>query len=154
MRKRTTDQNRRLYFLFNKLGFDDDMKKAAVEGTSNGRTDSSRELSANEAQQLIDSLSREWDKLRPKDTEAKKRAKIRQNLRRNIFKIMYDLGYINNQMTNAEKVLAIDDFTSNKTLIEKTLNALNIDELQKVIRQLQAIRRNYTQTEENKAKWN
>ena len=149
MKKRTTDQNRRLYFLFSKLGFDDDMKLAAIEGTTNGRTDNSSELSFDEAQQLIDILNKEWQKMRPEQSEKREEAKLRQQLRRNIFKMMYDLGYIDNTMKNEQKILVIENFCSQKTKIEKSLNSLTIDDLQKVIRQLQAIRRNYSEKQKN-----
>lgn len=153
-RIRTNEQNRRLHFLFYKLGFDGDMKAAAVESVTSGRTEHSSEMSILEAQELITLLNEEWSKMRPKKKESAKIAKMRQNLRRSIFRIMYDLGYINNTMNNAEKILTIETFLKDKTKISKHFNSLNIEELNKTIRQLQVIRRNYAQHEENKAKWN
>lgn len=148
--KRAISTNKKLYALFNQLGIDSDTKELLVMSFTNERTERSSDMTEKEAQALINKLSEQCTM----DTPKMRENKFKQELRRNIFKLMYDIGLLNASMTNAEKVTYINNWIVNKLKINKVLNALSIDELTKFIKQLQAVRRNYVEQSQKQAMYN
>jgi hypothetical protein len=147
--KRTITSNKRLYALFSQLGIDNDSKCDLVLSISNGRTVHSSELTESEARQLI-------EKLQPSGSIVPERrwSELAQQLRRNVFKLMYDIGLLNSNMNTAEKLDFINNWIKNKNNLDKDFNALNFDELTTFIKQLQAIRRNYIEKKAKQAMFN
>lgn len=146
--KRTLQTNKKLYALIAQLGIDNDTKIDMVLSMSNGRTEHSSELSESEAQRLIDILESNIGK------EQRKLAELSQQLRRNVFKLMYDIGLINSNMEANEKLEYINNWINGKLKLNKDLNALTFDELTSLIKQLQAVRRNYVQKQEKSVMYN
>jgi len=146
--KRTLQTNKKLYALIGQLGIDNDTKIDMVLSMSNGRTEHSSELSENEAQRLIDILESNIGK------KQRKLSELSQQLRRNVFKLMYDIGLINSNMEADEKLEYINNWINGKLNLNKDLNALTFDELTSLIKQLQAVRRNYVQKQEKSVMYN
>lgn len=146
--KRTIATNKKLYALFNELGITKENKELLVLSFTNNRTVHSSEMTEVEAQYMIEKLQK--DAKTPKMTENQ----FKQNLRRNVFKLMYDIGLINANMKSSEKVAFINNWIKNKLKLEKELNALVVDELLKLINQLQAVRRNYMSQQQQQAMYN
>lgn len=134
--KRTVQSNKKLYALFTELGIDEDSKSTLVMSFTNDRTEHSSEMTEIEAKKLI-------EKLQPLTFRRKRDNELMQVLRRNIFKLMYDIGLINSYMTADNKLEYINKWIVGKLKINKELNSLNVNELTSFINQLQAIRRNY-----------
>jgi len=135
--KRTAQQNRILHSLLSELSISNENKENMVFSYTGGRTEHSSEMTQAECQAMINELERMAGKAKERQN------KLKQTLRRNIFKLMYDLGYLNATMSSAEKLAVINRWTYKMLHIDKHLNYLSIDELRKVINQLQAVRRNY-----------
>lgn len=82
--KRTSAQNKLLYGLLTKLRIDEDAKKALVMQYSNNRTEHSRELTYEEAYELINALQHE--------TPSANKATDRTNrMRRTVISRIYEL---------------------------------------------------------------
>ena len=136
--KRTQSQNKRLYGLFGRLGIDEDTRKMMVANFTNGRTEHTSDMSVDEANALISALN---DELR---NQKKQQYEESNRLRRKIFKLFYELGWIAAEMKNKEKRLVIANWIIQRTKTGKNdINQLTVDELNSVIRQLKAIKRNY-----------
>lgn len=146
--KRTNAQNKRMYQLFSKLGIDADLKAELVLQFSNSRTEKSSELLLHEAGSLIRALEAKWEKRQRMAND------IKQRRRREVFKLSYDIGFINNRMTTAEKLNKINGFIAHRAKSVKHLNELSEAELDKLIKQLRAVRRNYTDEYERMAHLN
>lgn len=146
--KRTTTQNKRLYQLLNRLGINKDSQEDMVYSFTNGRTTKSSEMTYIECNSMIKELEFQAEGMQ------KREGKFKQQLRRNIFKLMYDTGLINNSMDSEGKMEMINAWAKNKLHFTKELNYLSIDELNRFVRQLQAVRRNYVEQAEKAAMWN
>jgi hypothetical protein len=146
--KRTLQTNKKLYALIGQLGIDNDTKIDMILSMSNGRTEHSSELSENEAQRLIDILESNIGK------KQRKLAELEQQMRRNVFKLMYDIGLINTNMSNSEKLDYINNWIIGKLKIDKDLNSLTLNEIGSLIKQLQAVRRNYIDRSKKVAMYN
>ena len=134
--KRTQQQNKVLHRLLSRLGISDESKADMVLSFTNGRTERSSEMTMGECQNMIVELEHLLDKSKTRENE------LKQTLRRNVFKLMYDLGYLNGNMSNTEKLSVINRWAADMLHYDKDLNYLSIDELRRFINQLQAIRRN------------
>jgi len=148
--KRTIPTNKRLYALITELGIDTETKEDMIYNFTNGRTIHSSELTEFEARQLIEKLS----PVNNRAENSRKLGEMNQQLRRNIFKLMYDIGLINSQMDNDAKVKYINGWIKGKMRLDKELNALTFDELTLFIRQLQAVRRNYVEKTSKQVMYN
>jgi hypothetical protein len=146
--KRTIGTNKRLYALFNELRIDKDTKETLVLSFTNERTEHSSEMTESEANHLLEKLENQVKAPMLREN------KFKQESRRNIFKLMYDIGLINASMVMAERQAYINSWIKNKLKIDKDLNDLNIDELISFTKQLQAIRRNYVSKVNNQATLN
>lgn len=148
---RTKSQNSRLYGLFSQLAVSEDIKKELVFQFTGGRTEKSSEMEHRECNDLINTLQQQ---LNDQNKQKRQIADMLQKQRRNIFKLMYDVGLINNTMKSYEKVNVINNWISKKTKLNKELNSLNYDELISLKKQLQAVRRNYNEAQVKQAKYN
>jgi hypothetical protein len=149
--KRSGKQNKLLYGLIGELGITDEAKADMVYQYTGGRTEKSSEMEYLECEELISKLYA----LRREQYEASRHERQNEStlngMRRMIFRLMYDSGLLEPTLPNPEKVGVINRFLSTRSNINKTLNELNIDELTRVINQLQAVRRNYAEMEKKKA---
>lgn len=151
--KRTISTNKRLYGLIGQLSIDQDTKEEMILSMSNGRTMHSSELTESEAKQLIEKLENS-DPVKHEKTISRINGELEQKFRRNIFKLMYDIGLINASMENGEKLEYINTWIKNKMKLDKDLNSLTFDELTTLIKQLQAVRRNYMERSTKQAMYN
>ena len=139
--KRTTSQNRLLYQLFSRLNIDEDNKQMLVLEFTDNRTSRTSEMELIECKQLIQQLeamidTSETTKKRYADEELQKN-------RREIFKLMYDCGFISSSDTTDRKLFVINAWIKKKMNLEKDLNSLTFDELLLFIKQLRTVRRIY-----------
>jgi hypothetical protein len=146
--KRTIETNKRLYALIAQLGIDENTKQDMVLSMTKGRTMHTSEMTDFEARGLIIKLTTITNSANRKLNE------LNQQLRRNVFKLMYDIGLINTDMSSIEKLDYINNWITNKLKINKDLNTLNFDELTSFIRQLQAVRRNYIKCSKKQIMYN
>jgi hypothetical protein len=134
MTKATGPQITKIHVLLHQLNIFD-QKEELVSRFSNRRTTSSKELSIEEARDLISALAK-YDPCNP--------------VRRKIFSMAYDAGIIWGESSEDKKINAVvlNNFLLKQGAVKKELNKMNIKELQKVVTQLvQIIKRK----EENKA---
>ncbi len=151
---RTIGQNKRLYQLLNQLGIDEEMKADLVYDFTYGRTDKSSEMEYRECNNLIGKLDEQIQTIKTRKANKRITNDRLQKMRRNIFKLMYDIGQIDVSMSTNEKLLVINNWIEKKQKLNKHLNQLSFEELSKFINQLQAVRRNYVEQEEKQAMYN
>jgi len=151
---RTKSQNKRLYALLSQLNINDENKKELVYQFTNGRTERSSEMEYRECNNLIMSLQEQLITLKNKQANERQYSGIEQGLRREIFKLMYDIGFIHNREDNKRKLLVINAWIKKKIKLEKQLNELSVDELNKMIKQLRTVRRIYNEKAQFQAKYN
>ncbi|OQY03223.1 MAG: hypothetical protein B6I20_05450 [Bacteroidetes bacterium 4572_117] len=140
--KRTIKQNSRLYQLLTQLGINDDNKEDMVYSFTNERTTKSSEMTYVECTSMIKVLERQLSK------QQRREAELRQKLRRNVFKLMFDIGKLNSAMDNPEKIKVINAWIEKMFKFNKHFNYLSTAELGKAIKQLYTIRRNYNEKED------
>lgn len=130
------------------------MKKELVMQFTNGRTCKSSEMEYRECNNMITSLQEQLDNIKNKRAAERQYNGIEQQLRREIFKLMYDIGFIHNNETNTRKLYVINAWIKKKMKLQKDLNALSVDELNKMIKQLRTVRRRYNEKAQFQAKYN
>ncbi len=140
--KRTKQQNKRLHKLLGELQIDAENKAQMVSSFTKGRTEHTSEMYYAEAQRMIEKLEEMSNK-----TQERQENELKQRLRRSVFRLMYDIGFLNSSMTNVDKIAEIHAFMRRKTKFQRHFNNLTTDELTTLINQLQAIRRNYQQSQ-------
>ncbi|MEA2041161.1 MAG: hypothetical protein U9N85_01225 [Bacteroidota bacterium] len=145
---RTNGQNKRLHQLFSKLGIDAELKSELVHQFTGGRSYKSSEMLYNECTSLIKTLEMRHQKKERKHND------FSQKLRRNVLKLCYDVGFIYPTMNTTEKITIINAFIRQKTKYKKEFNQLSIKELQQLINQLRAVRRNYEDSITRQARLN
>jgi len=145
---RTTTQNRRLHQLLSALGINEDTKMSLVHDFTQGRTASSAEMLYNECANLIGTLEIEWRKTKQQKAAESKYQAVENGLRSTVFSLMYQLGYIDNAETTKRKIYVINGWIKKKMGSDKTLNELGIDELNRLITQLQTVNRTYNERAE------
>ncbi len=143
MKTRTLTQNSRLHALLNELGVDSETKREMVFNYTNGRTTSTKELTIDECNELINSLEKVLFKSQKQPP--RERADAHQKARRKIFILMYDCGFIDSRMTTKQKIAIINRWIANKTKFGCEFNSLTLEELSKFATQLQAVKRNYNE---------
>lgn len=147
---RTSKQNRRLHHLFAKLNIDADTKADLIQQFTQKRTSKSSLMLYNECNNLIKSLEdQEYNRIQERVYD-----KELQELRRKVFKLMYELSFITNSETNERKLYVINQWLIRKANLNKELNDLSALELNKVITQLYAVRRVYRDKEKTESTWN
>lgn len=152
---RTLSQNKRLYQLFNQLGISGEIKADMVAEFTSHRTEKSSKMTINECNNLIRTLDDERNKNRVQRQQSRTFNDASNRLRRTIFSLMYDIGFIVSEETAKRKKYVIDSYIKKKTKTGKAdINELTFEELNKVIRQLQATKRIYKEAEIKQSKLN
>ena len=147
--KRTLAQNKRLYGLFTELNITGDLKADMVLQFTGDRTERSSEMEYNECNNLICTLEDEINKQFRQSNEQ------RQRMRRQVFVLMYNIGVIEGDMQNAEKMRIINAWIFQRMgQLDKDLNTLNVAELTKFITILQTVKRRYAERSVAKAQLN
>lgn len=151
--KRTNGQNKRLYALLSKLCLDAEIKADLAKQVSAGRTEKTSELDYHECNHLITLLNDQilGQNQRP---EGRHVNSIENDMRRTIYKLMYECGFMFNTDHKERKAAIIDGWIRKKMNLTISLNELNIDQLQKMITQLQAVKRIYNSKKQDLTKLN
>jgi hypothetical protein len=77
---------------------------------------------------------------------------VEQDSRRIVFRIMYEIGLIDNTLTTSDKMVKINSWIAMKTNFkEKGLNDLSINELKTLINKHQAVKRRYLEQQSAQA---
>lgn len=136
MKYANKQQIAKIHVLLNQLGIID-QKKDIVAGISDGRTDSTKELTMEEARLLIMNLS-EYD---PKE-----------RIKSLIFSLAYQAGIIYGSSADDKKMNAakLNLFIRERGAVKKELKDMNYQELIKVHRQFEAIVRNSQKSTDKK----
>lgn len=136
MKAVTKAQITKIHVLLNQLGYMD-QKKAIMARLTSGRTESTRELSFEEARHLISQL------VEHSPLERKKSL---------IFSLAYRCGIIYGSTSEDRKIntAKLDLFLKERGAVKKSLNAMNFSELTSVHRQFEAILRSNERSRENK----
>ncbi|MDP9076272.1 MAG: hypothetical protein M3O71_02515 [Bacteroidota bacterium] len=136
MQTATIPQISKIHVLLNKLGLID-QKAEIVYNLSNGRTESSKQLTIEEARRLITNLA-EYD-----PTERQKSL---------IFSLAYKAGIIYGSSPDDKKMNAakLNLFLKERGAVKKELNAMTYADLVKVHRQFEGIVKNTTKSADNK----
>ncbi len=134
MQKATQPQIAKLHVLLNNLGLID-QKAEIVYNLTDGRTQSSKDLSIDEARRLIINLA-EYDPS--------------ERLKSLIFSLGYQAGILYGNSKDDKKINAakLNMFLLDRGAVKKELNAMNYNELVKTHRQFEAIVKN---TDKSKA---
>lgn len=132
----TIPQMKKLHTLLFQLNIMED-KKTLLLGFTHGRTDSAKELTIDEAKQLIDKLG----KLHPSE-----------QLKRAIWHVarLAGLIYGDSKEDNAMNAAKLDGFLRDKGVVKKPLQKMNFEELKKVHRQFEGILRNNKKSQNNR----
>lgn len=135
----TRAQLKALHAEFGRMGLEEDERHVFVERFTDGRTQSTRELTFDEAAQLIGRL-REGQAER---TQAEARRLVKQ-----IYGLSFRISFLNRayagRNTEADRkmnVAKINAFCRTRTKFRKELTRMNLGELQEVKRQLEKIAR-------------
>ena len=144
----TPGQMKALHATFHRVGMDDDARHGCIYSFTNGRTQSSRELTMREAQQLL-------GKLNPMDDKAKEmQNKEAQMVFRDIYRLSFLIPQLNQGFTsdNEEEyrmnVAKLNVWARKYTKARKDVTRMALWELQETKTQLEAFMRR----EERKAK--
>lgn len=136
MQKITTPQLQKLHVLLNNLGLID-QKADIVHNMTNGRTESSKELTTDEARRLITNLA-EYDP--------------NERLKGLIFSLAYQAGIIYGDTPEDKKMNAakLNLFLKERGAVKLELNQMHYKELVKTQRQFEAIVKNTAKANTNK----
>ncbi|MDB5029718.1 hypothetical protein [Mucilaginibacter sp.] len=136
MQTATKPQIAKIHVLLNNLDIAD-QKAEMVYNVSNGRTESSKELTIDEARILITFLA-EYDP--------------REKLKGLIFSLAYKAGIIYGDTPDDKKMNAakLIQFIKERGSVKKNLNSMNYSELVKVHRQFEAILKSNQKSSDNK----
>ncbi len=119
--KRTQAQNKIFYRLINKLGIDADTKAAMVLSISNGRTEHSSELTAEEMALLISRLQQNYIQ-----TESYRQDRIQNNTRWRLIYALRDKGMAKPDGTpDYERIHRYANQYWHKNINDMTLRELN-----------------------------
>lgn len=136
MQTATKPQIAKIHVLLNNLGILD-QKAEIVYNITEGRTESSKELTVDEARRLITNLA-EFDP--------------NERLKSLIFSLAYQAGIIYGDTNDDKKMNAakLNLFLKERGAVKLELNQMHYKELVKVHRQFEAIVKNTTKTKNNK----
>lgn len=136
MKPISNPQLSKIHVLLSQLGLTDD-KKQIISNFSNGRTESSRELSFDEAKRLIASLAEYSPNERMKST---------------IFSLAYQAGIIYGSSRDDKKinVAKLNLFLKERGTVKKELNQMTYPELIRTHRQFEAIVKNVNNSRDKK----
>jgi hypothetical protein len=136
MQKATQPQIQKLHALLNNLGWID-QKADIVFNATDGRTESSKELTLDEARRLISSLAG-YDP--------------NERLKNSIFSLAYRAGIIYGDTPEDKKMNTanLNMFLREKGAVKKELNQMTRNDLVKTHRQFEAIVKNVATAKDNK----
>jgi hypothetical protein len=133
----TTGQNRRLYQLLNQTG-QIKYKAELVSSYSAKKSTSSRDLTPNEARELIAHLERQANKL-----ELQQQPKPSEKMRRKIFSLCWDMGFCQEANTKEENSKIVKGLVERLGVLKpKALNQYTEQELPKLVTQFEQMKRN------------
>ena len=135
--EKTTQQLKAIFTACKELGVDDDGRSELVIGITDGRSSSCKDLTFQEAKQLIEHLNKLLN--RPKPT-LNERARQADNMRKKILGFFHEMNYRIKGKIDMEKV---EETILKKGYLKKPLNAYTYNELPKLVTQMQAIRNSY-----------
>lgn len=149
--KRTNSQNKRLHQLISKLGINEEMKTSLVLQFTHGRTGKSSEMEYTECNSLISKLS---EQTKQPNSVKNSMNTHEQTQRRKVFSLFYDNGFIEAADSNERKLFVINAWIEKKMNLDKKLNDLSLEELERLIRQLQTVKRIYTEKTKSMTNYN
>lgn len=134
----TTAQIKKIHTLLNQQGLMDE-KRTIIHSVSEGRTDSTKQLTANEARQMIS-----W--LLDADEENKKRQEVFKAVYGLAFKM--DIIYGNTDEDYQMNIAKLNVFCRERGTVKKNFTSQNLAEMRRTHRQFEAMYKKF----ENKAK--
>lgn len=139
-------QLKALQATFRRIGMDDDDRHDYIALFTDGRTQSSKELSFDEARRLLASLNE--DQVKQVREEAKKLVKA-------IFGLSFQISFLNKGFNNATEedfrmnIAKLDMFARNKSASHKNVSSMYLSELKAFKKQLEAIAHNEKNNSKN-----
>ena len=143
----TPQQLKALHATFHRIGMDDDARHDCISSFTDGRTQSSKELSFDEARRLLASLNE--DQAEKAREEAKKLVKA-------IFCLSFQISFLNKGYTNDTQeefqmnVAKLNVFARSKSASRKNVSEMYPSELKAFKKQLEAIAYNENNKSKNK----
>lgn len=137
----TPQQLKALHATFHRLGMDDDARHECIYAFTSGRTESSKELTMDEARLLMSRLNEDDEQMRRMLLEEAR------TLCRSIYYLSTRISFLNKDFPTDTQ----EDFEMNKAKIDvwarrysrfhKNIRQMNVSELREVKKQLEAIAR-------------
>ena len=137
----TPQQLKALHATFHRIGMDDDTRHGCIYNFTSGRTQSSKDLSMREAQQLMESLN-------PMDDKARK---MQMQEARNVFRDIYRLSFLIPQLNQGFTSDSEEEYRMNVAKLNvwerkyskahKDVTSMKLWELQDTKTQLEAFMR-------------
>lgn len=140
-------QLKALHATFRRIGMDDDARHACIAAFTDGRTQSTCELSFDEARRLLSSLNEDrTDKIREESLKLVKA----------IFHLSFRISFLNKGFTNATpedfemNKAKLNMFARSKSAAHKNVSEMYLSELKAFKKQLEAIAYNEENNPKNK----
>lgn len=137
----TAQQLKALHATFRRIGMDDEARHGCIHEFTSGRTQSSKDLTIREAQQLL-------DKLNPMDDKARElQHKEAQMVFRDIYRLSFLIPQLNQGFTSANEeeyqmnVAKLNVWARKYTKARKDVTRMALWELQETKKQLEAFMR-------------
>lgn len=143
----TPQQMKALHATFHRIGMDDDARHDCISSFTDGRTQSSKELSFDEARRLLASLNE--DQAEKAREEAKKLVKA-------IFCLSFQISFLNKGYANDTQeefqmnIAKLNVFARSKSAARKNVSEMYPPELKAFKKQLEAIVYNENKKSKNK----
>lgn len=134
MKLSTLQQRQQMHVLMRKLGLDAESIAEIKLSATNNRTESSKEMSIDEAGNLITNLQK---LVKQQDVDYKPG----QRQRRKIISICHDIRWFERAGTTSINIAALDAWLLEKGAVKKKLNELSVRELNKVVTQFENIQK-------------
>jgi len=140
----TAPQIKALHAMFRQAGMDDEERHEFIRNFTNGRTDSTKELTMEEARKILDALTPS------KEEREAKRTKLREEAKREckaIYMLSLQISFLNKDFPTDNEAdfemnkAKINQFCKNRTKFRKPITQMNLEELRAVHRQLESIAR-------------
>lgn len=142
-------QLKALHATFHTMGYDDDDRHDFISQYTDGRTASTKELTFNEARNLLEQLNGKRNKQRQEEAKAVCRSIYALSLR--ISFLNKDYGNDTSEEFEMNKA-KINVFCRTRTKSRKNLTVMTLEELKDVKKQMEAIARKEEQELNNKKK--
>jgi len=147
--RRTDYQSKHLHSLLTKLQVNQESKEDMINSFTNGRTLSTKEMTFYECRDMITALEKmlnsNTETQSNRENENREKEDLLQKERRKIFVLMYDCGFISNTDDTKRKMQVLNGWIRKKMNLTTDFNSLSIDELLKMNKQLQTVRRLYSE---------